>query len=175
MTGLAFAAVGTAAPTPPATGAVFDWSSDTDYTEIVSESALYLDEGDITFEFAGPEGIDVRPPGVAQRWGVVWTQIPGVLRAVDINLYELGAKVLALTSNMTNSTVTWSLTDTITPFACVIEFQKLAWLYMPRVEVYNTGLTGGRTSLGKAMVRLEVLADETIVGGVQTIHFADAI
>jgi hypothetical protein len=174
---IALAAAETAMPTAPALGVATTWSA---FTAITSK----LSEDDLSFTDSEGEILEVRPPGTIQNQGLVVIEPPGILRSIDVTHYEVGQKLFALASMFENLDDgetppdavpgLYAPTATITYKACIIQWAAMGWLYMPRVLVFPFTPSGGRKTLAKQVMRIQIEATDDYEHGYVWQHFQAA-
>lgn len=169
---IAIAAAETAAPTAPDTGAAFDWDGvgASDWTEVAAKLA----EDDISFTDGEGNIVPVKAPTDIAVQEYVVISPPGILERVEITHFEVGSKVVAMASNITDSTGVQTPGTTYTERAVIIQWKGFGWLYIPRAKIFAGTPSGGVQTLSKQVVTIMPQATSTVASGYKFIQFQDA-
>jgi len=158
-----------AAPTTlPELGERIDWTKIASGEDMFGWEAVDFVLSEDEFEFTEPDTdeIVVKAPlqekKVAKmRFGV---DTPDM---VVFKSYEIGAKILAFATNVSNTGSIYTKTTTYTRRAMLVEIGGMGFHYFPSVEISAGAISGGVKQLSAQEVKVDIFGTATIPSGYQ--------
>ena len=159
----------------PITGGAVDWTltASGEAAEGWTVGTFKYTEDDFTFNPQDPNPIVVDPPTCEQKIAKIFDKAM-VPENIQITSYEALQKVYNICTNVSESTGVFTIADTFTRVALIMEIQGLGALYMPSVEISAAAPGGGIKTLTTQVVTIDIFAGSSVTAGFQPVQWQDA-
>lgn len=161
---------------PPLTGVAMDWSDTGSGGDLEGWTAATFNLTEDDFEWLFGEGnpITVKAPLSIANAAMIRDDVPGIPTGLRFTSFEIGSKVTALVSNLTDVSGLHDWDSALTRVAMMIEIEGVGFHYMPSCEVHAQGPTGGLKTLSTQVVTVDFFEGDSLAAGHEYFHLQDA-